>query len=260
MQTAEGDPSGTSFLLQRALGASEASEALPSYYSNFGRHQICSSCNYIVPQNTGSCCDYCHNNFPCSMGRYNCNYCKFDVCQNCYNMMVKPPMPPMPPMPFGGGKMCQMGHPLQFTYSTANSNFGCFKCSSCNEPSVACSLGRWACFNCNYNVCTKCMPAGGMPAPMPSPMPAPMPAPMPGPYGPPPGPYPSPYPSPYGATSTCKMGHPLTHTTNAAGYWDGMYQCAMCMAKYGCSTGRFSCVSCHYDLCKNCKPYQFILI
>ena len=159
---------------------------------------------------------------------------------------------------------CNFGHPLQYTTSDAGCSFSCYRCSRCGESSIACSQGRWACFPCNFSLCTKCANMGmPVPGPMPYPSPAPMPYPVPGPMPypgpspmpyPMPGPIPRPMPAPYG--STCPCGHQLMNTNSMAGpYANGMYRCNRCGTIGYCSMYRFHCPTCPYDLCKTCKPY-----
>ena len=216
------------------------------------------------------CCYQCKSNCLCSSGRYHCPYCKADFCQTCrpYNAMPAP-------SPYGA-PMCQMGHQLQYTTGSQGCSFNYYTCNRCGKNTIPCMDGRWACFTCNFNLCTTCQPpsqyqspspypmpgSNTYPAPNPYPMPAPNPysAPIPSPYPmPAPNPYsvpvpvPSPYPSPY-YQSVCKNGHPLGHRTTAEGYYDGTFTCAVCYQKLPCSSGRFSCKNCNYDICYKCKP------
>jgi len=222
------------------------------------------------------CCSQCSNNFPCSMGRYACPQCGYIRCQNCkpiqtatvsmpgFQMNVSMPGAPIypspSPSPYGGSKVCSYGHPLQYTTSDFGCSFGCFKCSKCQANAIACTLGRWVCNICNASICNKCVgvpDAPPMPSPNPYPYNYPNPMPAPNPYpAPMPNPSPMPYPSPQpSGTLYCKKGHLMTHSTSAAGSWDGMFTCAFCLQKKACSFGRLSCTHCGYDVCYNCKPY-----
>lgn len=167
------------------------------------------------------------------------------------------------PRPYGGSVFCPMGHNMQFTTSTDGCPFSYFTCDRCHENVQPCANGRWYCFSCKTSYCPRCNPSGmgGMPPPPPMPYsaPMPMPSPYPSPY-PVPGSYPQQYPAPnpYApapSQATCKQGHPLYMSTSAAGYYDGTYTCGVCMQRYSCSTPRYSCSMCNYDVCTRCKPY-----
>ena len=73
---------------------------------------------------------------------------------------------------------------------------------------------------------------------------------------PPPASMPAPTAAPVQDTpqiTACPNGHQLSFSMSDTGYMNGVYNCNMCGAINGCSSGRFSCMACKYDLCRNCK-------
>ncbi len=209
-------------------------------------------------------CDYCHNSYPCTVGRYNCMHCKFDVCNQCASGF-KPAATPV--------YNCKFGHTLVYTSNQMGYPTNTYACDACHRQGM-CTLGRWNCPTCQYDICSFCRlpPATGpapysvpfsAPAPVPYSMPQYQSPPQPAPYsypmpyqGPIPGSYPAPYPAPNPYMKTqCPSGHFLQQTTFGAGYMGGMYCCDQCHQSGYCSMGRFCCPACKYDLCKSCKPY-----
>ena len=201
-------------------------------------------------------CDYCHTARSCIEGRYNCASCKFDVCNNCATNF-KPVAQHI--------NHCKSGHPLVFTNNQSGYSMGTYTCDSCHKIGN-CSLGRWNCGSCKYDICSFCRPPP-MQGPAPNPDSYPVGSPIvPDPYQPgqggypPPTSYPAQYPSPgymqpaYGNKTHCPNGHPLYETTSCLGYAGELFTCNQCGQSYYCSSGRFSCLACKYDLCKACRP------
>ncbi len=202
----------------------------PLSYSN-------SSANYF----SGSfSCDYCHNSFPCGVGRYNCTSCKFDVCNQCAATFKPRPMPI---------HNCKSGHPLVYTRIEASS--ASYTCDLCQRQGV-CSLGRWNCAVCQYDVCGFCrLPP--MSSPCSTPSHTPNHYPVMNHHHHTPAACSSPSHSPHMRTH-CPNGHYLYQTTHSVGYVGGKFCCNQCHQGGYCSTGRFCCQMCKFDLCKLCKP------
>ena len=141
-------------------------------------HPLQYSTDTIGYMGGGFSCDQCHTPSQCIYGRYNCMYCKYDICLTCYSKPIPGPMPspyPAPgPYPYPGpmpGPMpgpypvpgpfyqstCSMGHPLAHSTSTVgypSDNFTCNKCGS----TYACVMGRYCCLYCRYDLCPTCKP------------------------------------------------------------------------------------------------------
>lgn len=216
-------------------------------------------------------CDNCKTSNHCGSGRYNCSYCKWDICNNCANY-YKPKSNPV--------SHCRSGHQLTYTTLCYPGAFGPgdYACDLCKRKYPS-TQQRWCCTLCSYDICGFCrLPPGAMPGPMPGPMPNPMPAPMPGPIyrpftrpspapmpgpiynpNPNPNPYPYPYPSPQPQpmdTSKCPGGHILMLTNDDTGYYNGMYSCNKCHNSFYCGANqRYACTYCKYDICQGCKSY-----
>lgn len=52
----------------------------------------------------------------------------------------------------------------------------------------------------------------------------------------------------------CKQNHPLSWTTEAAGYAMGVFSCDGCHKSNQCGSGRWSCPGCKFDICPHCRP------
>ena len=180
-------------------------------------------------------CDNCKKTRPCTEGRYNCQYCQWDLCRDCSNAYKPKPNPVL---------NCKAKHALHYTVNQYHGNYACDSCKR-TYPS---SQQRWCCTMCKYDICAFCRPPP-MPSPMPHPMPGPIgyqPGPMPGPIGfqPMPGPIP-------GTKTHCHSGHYLTLTNYY--YPGGQFTCRMCGAPVPCSAGqRYACTTCKYDVCQGC--------
>ena len=109
-----------------------------------------SSVDYMAGMFT---CDVCHKNYPCGVGRYNCDYCKFDICQACQCKVAKTPAT--------CNKTCGSGHPLHYNTDTTGCTYHTYSCSICKNSGIPCASGRWTCYGCNYNVCVCCIPHTG---------------------------------------------------------------------------------------------------
>lgn len=172
-------------------------------------------------------CDCCHNSHSCGLGRYNCRHCKFDVCNQCAASFKTSPTPI---------HNCRKGHSLTFTKDQTDYPDNTFVCDSCHRGG-ACSLGRWNCALCKYDICSLCrlppMPAHHLPVTVPSSCQNPS----------------------VHVRIHCPKGHFLYESTHSAGYICGKFSCDQCHEGGYCSAGRFCCQACKYDLCKACKPY-----
>lgn len=58
----------------------------------------------------------------------------------------------------------------------------------------------------------------------------------------------------------CNYGHHLKYTTSSLGYYSGSFRCDICGANQYCSSGRYNCGICKWDVCKFCsnkyKPHS----
>lgn len=194
-------------------------------------------------------CDSCHQSYNCSEGRYNCRYCKWDICNNCSNQYKPKPNPV---------SFCKLGHPL--TYNSIYYPGGSYACDMCHR-SFPSHGERWCCTSCQYDICPFCRPPCPIPGPFPRPpVPGPAPNPNPYPYDPNPNPYPPYDPNPYNpnpyqpSDDRCPSGHILSPSTDSYGYPGGMYSCDKCHNSYYCGANmRYNCSICKYDICAGCK-------
>lgn len=49
-----------------------------------------------------------------------------------------------------------------------------------------------------------------------------------------------------------KYGHPLTYTTESAGYHGGDFLCDNWRQSFFWNIGRWSCLNCRFDICQAC--------
>ena len=119
--------------------------------------------------------------------------------------------------------MCGKGHPLNWSLDSAGYMAGTFSCDLCKK-SHKCSEGRWTC-PCKYDVCSNCRA-------------------------------PPPPPVPMTAYIQCNKMHPLTWTTDSAGYMAGVFSCDICKKSQQAGNGRWSCAACKYDVCSTCRPAE----
>lgn len=161
-------------------------------------------------------CDVCKNPGACAQGRWFCQFCSYDMCPNCRPPPEEAKSAVEAKAPVSIHK-CEAGHDLEF--SRFLYQCGRYICNRCRGTGV-CSLGRWFCTGCSYDICPACRPA---------------PAPKPG----------------CAMGATCDAGHPLKFSF--APYQCGQYRCNVCRQGGYCCLGRWFCSTCSYDMCQNCK-------
>ncbi len=57
-------------------------------------------------------------------------------------------------------------------------------------------------------------------------------------------------------SDTCPNGHPLAVSKGQVGYPGGYYMCTSCQRVLQCTSGRWNCPVCSFDVCPDCKPIQ----
>eukprot|EP00826_Nyctotherus_ovalis_P035963 TRINITY_DN313_c0_g1_i1.p1 TRINITY_DN313_c0_g1~~TRINITY_DN313_c0_g1_i1.p1 ORF type:complete len:524 (-),score=33.40 TRINITY_DN313_c0_g1_i1:186-1757(-) len=122
---------------------------------------------------------------------------------------------------------CKGRHPLTWSTDPYGMTNG-FRCDICRNPGI-CTDGRMHCSKCNFDLCPKCSPVSVSISPS-----------MPVPGG-----------SPH---RRCNNNHPLIFTDNSDKYPTKRYNCNRCGNKSKCCKGRFACLKCNFDLCKECMP------
>ena len=120
---------------------------------------------------------------------------------------------------------CNNNHNLEFTSlrSEANKFASFYKCNKCKKYGFLCSVGRFACLQCGYNLCWKCK-----------------------------------HPEKVYLTQMCLKNHPLIYTYETGlKYLNGKYDCDICKTKdLSCKEGRYACLKCVYDICHKCRAPQ----
>jgi hypothetical protein len=88
-------------------------------------------------------------------------------------------------------------------------------CQNCQAP---CNVwgNCWNCAVCSFNICVNCKK------------------------------------EPY-SNATCPSGHPLSWSTKAYPGSDGSFECRQCLSTQYTNTGRWSCLTCMFDICNACK-------
>ncbi len=169
-------------------------------------------------------CDLCGSVGKTDLGRYVCILCQYDVCPRCR------------PAPAGAKdpkERCGVGHVLVWT--TDNTGYpGSIYCCDLCHGSGATSEGRFACIDCQYDICPKCRPkpaseerkGNG-----------------------------SCNPGCRDPKSVCKAGHFLLWSTSRLGYTTPLFRCDTCGARsQDTAKGRYACIPCQYDVCNACRP------
>jgi len=212
-------------------------------------------------------CDLCRK--PSSGGRYTCAKCNYDVCTSCRPGPSAPAPAPAPaskapvskapvPAPAPAPKApapkeeiktvrpstnlpnkyqppppknisCARRHNLELK-KIPHMNNRLFVCNGCGEI-VRFTGSRWVCERCCYYLCERCR------APTTAPSTAPTP--------------------PVQKPTTikeyrCLRNHKLKFTYNI--YPDNAYLCDRCDREGICTSGRWGCTICNYDICTNCAP------
>eukprot|EP00826_Nyctotherus_ovalis_P004517 TRINITY_DN10989_c0_g1_i10.p1 TRINITY_DN10989_c0_g1~~TRINITY_DN10989_c0_g1_i10.p1 ORF type:complete len:389 (+),score=62.25 TRINITY_DN10989_c0_g1_i10:132-1169(+) len=90
-----------------------------------------------------------------------------------------------------------------------------FLCEGCKSNSSY-SKGRWTCKKCKYSICASCKRALEL-------------------------------------YLTCKQKHSLNWAASEEGYADGIFPCDSCKSNGKCSSGRWQCKKCGYNICANCR-------
>ena len=114
-------------------------------------------------------------------------------------------------------KCCPENHILIWTSNRtpcySDNNYVCDKCGIV----LHCSLRRWWCEKCTYDLCPSCLPHHNKPQ-----------------------------------TQTCNEGHDLIWTTEPYSGGHG-YRCDCCGIALPGKSGRWCCYDCQYDLCAYCS-------
>jgi len=159
---------------------------------------------------TGATCDVCKRVIPPAEYIRHCQFCRFDVCCNCWNVTIRTCCQQCPKGHwYREVSLAQLGNEIPAYRRGA-------RCDRCKYNIRSHEYLRH-CDTCQYDLCTDCWDLeipGGLPAPMPGPMPMPMPGggmpppPMPMPGGgmpPPPPPMPMPGGMPGTMCEPCPM-------------------------------------------------------
>ena len=114
-------------------------------------------------------------------------------------------------------KICNKKHKLEFSYKKEGYDSGIFFCDICSK-SQSCEAGRFACLECKYYCCWKCIkPESAM------------------------------------INNMCPQNHDLEFQCNSNGNAPQDYLCDLCGAKYPNNARRLYCRKCNFNLCWNCK-------
>lgn len=200
-------------------------------------HQL----TYSAAKTANFRCDYCRE--PRSGGRYSCAGCNYDVCSTCRSAPSAPaPSAPAPKEdvkvvkpsvtqpnkyqpPPTKNTTCSRGHDLELKSVSHMAN-RLYICSACSEI-VRFSGPRWVCEKCYYYVCENCR--------------APTPA------------YTAPIEKPTVVKDPrCTRSHKLKFDRYL--YPDNAYWCDRCDREGKCTSGRWFCKLCNYDICTCCSP------
>jgi len=207
-------------------------------------------------------CDLCKDSR--SGGRYRCTQCSYDVCTTCRAAPAgttapkkepekkepekkepekKPPqskaMPTTPVAkyvpPTTPKSTCSRGHTLQLKSISAMLN-RLFICGSCSDV-VRFSGSRWVCESCSYYLCEKCRDPKNTSGS-------------------------SSTSTTYKYTETikttiiispkCTKNHTLKYDYTI--YPDNSYLCDRCDREGKCTSGRWRCATCNFDICTVCSP------
>ncbi len=110
---------------------------------------------------------------------------------------------------------CPAGHPLKLSPSSARS----YVCESCGHVADPVASSRWTCGICEfYSVCAECIGGDKQPS------------------------------------LRCGKGHSLSVSYSRKGYTGDSFICDVCGKPGKCSTGRWACEKCQYDVCGMCRP------
>ena len=125
-----------------------------------------------------------------------------------------------------GISSCPYGHKLIYSDKPISTNPSEIYCCNVCSKQVYSMSGRWVCNACNFSICPTCKKP--------------------------------PYKS-----GSCPNGHPMTWTNNPQSFSMpgapvGTYLCSNCNSSYFCSSARWNCPYCNFDICSNCKkePYM----
>ncbi len=183
-------------------------------------HQLVWSCSRDGYGGSNFVCDNCKTSQSLCGGRWNCLSCKYDICSACRSGPGSSPFVTVTvsschaqqaSSPFN----CDKGHTVEWSCDQYPGNS--YICNVCKR-SAKCSLGRWFCRGCHYDVCPSCRA------------------------------------SPVANNCTqCRNGHPLVWCTDLMGYSYDNYVCDVCRTTHQCTSGRWNCRGCKYDLCPACR-------
>lgn len=220
------------YIKKEDINPSEKQVVSGTAYNCPDGHQLA----YSEAKTTTFGCDLCRK--ANTGGRYSCAKCCYDVCTNCH---PKPSAPApkeeiktVKPVvnqsnkyqpPPSKNTSCASGHDLELK-SISYMNNRLYICSGCGEI-VRFSGPRWVCEKCYYYVCEKCRVPSTVPtAPVEKPTTI--------------------------KEYRCLRNHKLRFTYNI--YPDNAYCCDRCDREGTCTSGRWGCTTCNYDICTYCAP------
>jgi len=115
---------------------------------------------------------------------------------------------------------CKNGHKLCWTARSDGYSTHMYRCDICGGHPFKTDDFRYACIQCQYDVCHKCRPNITF------------------------------------MIGRCKNGHKLAWSTSYAPYPSKYYNCDLCGHTHLDSTlGRYTCRPCNFDLCKMCRQF-----
>jgi len=159
-------------------------------------------------------CENCQTQKPVTEGRWFCNKCAYDICDQCR------------PREFfkavdSNEVLCNKGHKMKFDSDENTKEV--FLCDECGKAYYG-TVDRWKCEECSINLCKQCKE--------------------------PPSSYKA--KDEVSEIETCPNNHKLDFVvTNTS---TGMYECFICSKIGDIHNGRWACLDCDISICPICKP------
>jgi len=160
------------------------------------------------PNSSISFCDKCEKTIKSNKMIWNCSLCNFNICWNCRK-------------PHDGlNKTCLNNHLLHFSRSHHDYLENKYRCSECGKSNYPLDMGRYFCWECDYNLCWKCL---------------------------------IPEKEYLSIVSRCPRNHELNWDKGDFTNNDLFWNCAACNERGEKQIKRWKCNSCNFNLCNSCK-------